>query len=99
VSAISAVAALRWTIRNKYEGLCYPEKVPHEEILEVSKPYLEPFVSMQSNWDPLQNRSWYSLWDYRDTFEHDYPTDADLWQFPTFLVDALELEDCSKLNM
>jgi homospermidine synthase len=96
VTAISAVAAFCWAVENKYEGLCYPEKLPHEYILNICEPYLEPLVSLQSDWDPLKDRSWYSLWDYGDMFQ-EYPTPDDMWQFPTFLVDAVPLESCDKL--
>jgi len=83
--AISAIAALRWTIKNKYEGLCYAEKLPHDEIIDISKPYLEPFVSAQSDWDPLQSLK-----------DKNVPAE-DMWQLSSFITSPdFEWEKCTR---
>lgn len=65
-SAISVVASLRWTLReeNRHKGLCYAEDLPHREILDCSKHYIDPFVSIWSDWDPLKTTA-RALWDYK----------------------------------
>jgi homospermidine synthase len=81
--ACSAVAALRWAIKNKYQGLCYAEALPHDEIIEVSQPYLEPFVSIQSDWDPLQSLEEKSV--------------EDMWQLNSFITEPdFEWENCKR---
>ena len=52
--AISVVAAAMWMIENPGEGVCVPDDLPHEYVLGISKPYLGKFISMPSDWTPLQ---------------------------------------------
>ncbi len=53
--AISVVAACAWMIENREEGVCSPENLPHEEILEMSNPYLGEFISTASDWTPSRS--------------------------------------------
>jgi homospermidine synthase len=79
--AISVVAAVGWMIENPQRGVCVPDDLPHEFILEISKPYLGKFISMPSDWTPLQH--------YTNVFEGYVPDAsdrADPWQFKNFLV-------------
>jgi homospermidine synthase len=81
--AASVLAAVLWMIENPSEGVRLPDDLPHEFVLEKAKPYLGPFVSERSSWDPLS--SW------KDPFEGfgvPKPSENARWQFPTFLVQA-----------
>jgi len=51
--AAPLLAAIVWAIRNPARGYCEPEDLPHEEILEVARPYLGNMPSMPSDWTPL----------------------------------------------
>ena len=44
--AISVVAACMWMLENPRRGLCVPDDLPHDYVLEISKPYLGKFVSV-----------------------------------------------------
>jgi homospermidine synthase len=55
--AISVVAACMWMLENSRRGLCVPDDLPHDYVLNVSKPYLGKFVSMSSDWNPLKHYS------------------------------------------
>jgi homospermidine synthase len=81
--AASVLAAVLWMIEYPREGVRLPDDLPHEFVLEKAKPYLGPFVSERSSWDPLS--SW------KDPFEGfgvPKPSENARWQFPTFLVQA-----------
>jgi homospermidine synthase len=68
-------------IENPAMGVCVPDDLPHDYILDISKPYLGKFISTAADWTPLQS--------FTNVFE-DYtrpsidPTDP--WQFKNFLV-------------
>merc|ERR1712048_516976 len=49
------VGSLHWLLQNPTSGICTPEQLPHEDVLGKAIPYLEPFVSVQSPYDPLQH--------------------------------------------
>ena len=53
--AISVVAAVMWMIENPQMGICVPDDLPHDYILDISKPYLGNFISIPSDWTPLKN--------------------------------------------
>ena len=53
--AISVVAACMWMIENPRRGVCVPDDLPHDYILDISKPYLGTFVSVASDWTPLKH--------------------------------------------
>ena len=79
--AISVVAALLWIIDNPQMGVVVPDDLPHDFILEVSKPYLGKFISTPSDWTPLKH--------YVNAFEKFNEPSLDLsdpWQFKNFLV-------------
>jgi homospermidine synthase len=82
--ACSLVAAALWALRNREAGVCVPDDLPHEEILDDAKPYLGKFLSTQVDWTPLQN--------WREAHAADGvppPAAEDLWQFSTFLFSGL----------
>ena len=79
--AISVVAACMWMIENPRRGLCVPDDLPHDYVMDISKPYLGKFVSVASDWTPLKH--------YVNTFSgYNRPQldVADPWQFKNFLI-------------
>jgi homospermidine synthase len=79
--AISVVAATMWMIENPSEGVRVPDDLPHEYVLDVSKPYLGTFISTRSDWTPLR--------DYKNAFSGFNKPDFDRkdpWQFKNFLI-------------
>jgi homospermidine synthase len=70
-----------WMIENPCKGVCVPDDLPHDYVLDVSKPYLGKFISTPSDWTPLKH--------YVNVFEgYNKPlVDAgDAWQFKNFLI-------------
>ena len=79
--AISVVAASMWMMENPMEGVRVPDELPHDYILDISKPYLGKWISQSSDWTPLKGRD--------TTFEKYNKPDLDRkdpWQFKNFLV-------------
>ena len=79
--AISVVAACMWMLENPRRGLCVPDDLPHDYVLDISKPYLGKFISVASDWNPLKHYS---------NFFHGYNQPqldtSDPWQFKNFLI-------------
>lgn len=79
--AISVVAGALWMVQHPDRGVCVPDDLPHEYVLNIARPYLGESISVPSDWTPLKN--------YRNNFdgfnqpEIDYD---DPWQFKNFLV-------------
>lgn len=73
-------AGVHWMLDNPSSGVLLPDDLPHEEILEIARPYLGPVVSESVDWSPLD--------DWQEPFPgaHPRPAAADAWQFGTFLV-------------
>jgi hypothetical protein len=80
--AISAVAAAKWMIDNPRRGFNLPDDIDHEFILNVSMPYIKPFVSQPVDWTPLKNMNKKFV-----NFDLKKFKNEDLWQFVTFMVD------------
>jgi len=78
--ASSLMAACRWVMRNRKRGVCFPDDLPHEEILNDAKPYLGKFMSQLVSWPPIENRR------ARATDDLPRPTHRGAWQFETFLL-------------
>jgi homospermidine synthase len=79
--AIAVVAAVMWMIENPAMGICVPDDLPHDYVLDISKPYLGKFISTPADWTPLQS--------FTNVFEgYTRPSidPADPWQFKNFLV-------------
>ena len=53
--AIGAVSAIMWMLENPQKGVCMPDDLPYEYILNIARPYLGQIVSMPSGWTPLKN--------------------------------------------
>jgi len=79
--AISVVAATMWMIENPQQGVLVPDELPHDYILDISKPYLGRWISKSSDWTPLRDRP--------NAFKGYNKPDLDLkdpWQFKNFLI-------------
>jgi len=53
--AVGAVSAVMWMLENPQKGVCMPDDLPYEYILNIARPYLGRFVSIPSDWTPLKN--------------------------------------------
>ena len=80
--AVSAVAAAKWMIQNPRKGFNLPDDIDHEFILNVSMPYIKPFVSQPVDWTPLKNINKKFV-----NFDLKKFKEEDVWQFVTFMVD------------
>jgi len=78
--ALGVVTAVMWMIENPREGLCLPDDLPHDYVLEIAKPWLGRFVSRPYNWTPLKNRKVF----FRENPENS-ADESDPWQFKNFL--------------
>ncbi|HVT90441.1 MAG TPA: saccharopine dehydrogenase C-terminal domain-containing protein [Tepidisphaeraceae bacterium] len=79
--AISVVAAVMWMIKNPEVGFKVPDELPHDFVLEISKPYLGKWISIPSDWTPLQDRG-----NYFGNHSKASLDTSDPWQFKNFLV-------------
>ena len=78
--AIGVVSGIMWMIANPNKGVCIPDDLPHEYILDIAKPYLGKFISEPSDWTPLKN--------YRVFFKENPTTYLDkrnIWCFNNLL--------------
>ncbi|MBI3317205.1 MAG: saccharopine dehydrogenase NADP-binding domain-containing protein [Candidatus Omnitrophica bacterium] len=83
--AISLVAAAKWMIENPKHGVSLPDDIDHQYILDISIPYIRPFMSQRVDWTPFTN-----LNTKFTKFDIERPKEEDMWQFTTFLVDHRE---------
>jgi homospermidine synthase len=79
--AISVVAACMWMIENPRRGLCVPDDLPHEYVLNISKPYLGQFISIPKDWTPLKHYS-----NFFRGYNQPLLDTSDPWQFKNFLI-------------
>lgn len=79
--ACSILGAITWMIANPNAGVCVPDELPYDFVLEIAKPYLGNFVSQPYDWTPLKNKA-----DYFEGFRKpNQPLDEnDPWQFRNF---------------
>lgn len=76
--ALGVVSAVLWMMENPKKGICLPDDLPHDFVLDVAKPYLGDFISTPSDWTPLKNRVVYFK-------ENPASVPAkDVWQFENF---------------
>jgi homospermidine synthase len=76
--ALGVVSAVLWMIENPRKGICLPDDLPHDFVLDIAKPYLGDFISTPSDWTPLKNRTVYFK-------ENPASKPArDVWQFENF---------------
>ena len=77
--AAGVISAVRWMIENPKKGICLPDDLPHDFVLEIAKPYLGDFISTPSDWTPIKNR---------EVFFPENPEShevKDPWQFNNFI--------------
>jgi len=79
--ACSIIGAITWMIKNPRQGVRIPDELPYQEILDVAKPYLGPFVSRSVDWTPVKNRR-----PFFENYGEEIPKADDVWQFNSFLV-------------
>ena len=79
--AISVVAACMWMLENPRRGLCVPDDLPHDYVLDISKPYLGRFISVASDWNPLKHYS-----NFFRGYNRPQLDTSDPWQFTNFLI-------------
>jgi homospermidine synthase len=79
--AISVVAACMWMLENPRRGVCLPDDLPHDYVLEISRPYLGEFISVASDWTPLKHYS-----NVFHGFNQPQLDTTDPWQFTNFLI-------------
>ena len=78
--AIGVVSAVIWMLENPQKGVCMPDDLPYEYILDIARPYLGRFVSIPSDWTPLKN--------YQIFFKENptlCPDRKNAWSFKNFL--------------
>ena len=79
----SITAAVAWMINHPSEGVCVPDDLPWQEVLNVARRYLGTMHSGPADWDPVSSR--------RDLFAHfsdeaNHVDATDPWQFTNFLT-------------
>ncbi len=77
--ALGVISAVLWMMENPKQGICLPDDLPHDFILDIAKPFLGDFISTPSDWTPLKNRVVY----FKEN-PAGKPA-ADTWQFENFL--------------
>jgi homospermidine synthase len=73
--AASLLGAMTWALENPNMGYVEPEMIPHDYVLSIATPYLGNVVGIQSDWNPLQDRTslYGKQWDERN-----------IWSFENF---------------
>lgn len=81
--AASVSACARWMVDNPSEGLCVPDDLPHETVLQYAEPYLGKLHAEFVDWTPLKHlHNPYKKYDgSQETLDHEDP-----WQFHNFLI-------------
>ncbi|MEN6333412.1 MAG: saccharopine dehydrogenase NADP-binding domain-containing protein [Phycisphaerales bacterium] len=79
--AISVVSAIRWMVEHPDRGVCVPDDLPHEFVLEIARSYLGRSLSIPSDWTPLKHYANHFLGYHQPDLDLDDP-----WQFKNFLV-------------
>lgn len=49
------ISGILWMLENPRRGLCFPEDLPHDEILRLAAPYMGRLISIPVDWTPLDN--------------------------------------------
>ena len=88
--AASVYSVVNWMIANPERGVCVPDDLPWEEILNTAKPYLGTYHDAAADWGPLDERTEVSLFARytRPRFAGGTAVGPDEeWQFHSFLVE------------
>ena len=78
--AASVMACTLWMIENPNQGLCVPDDLPWQQVINWAKPYLGVIHSEKVDWTPQKNRL-----DLFGNWDGSIP-EPDPWQFANFLV-------------
>ena len=78
--ALGVISAVMWMIENPRRGICLPDDLPYDFVLNIAKPYLGKFVSIPSDWTPLKNRKIFFRENPNSTVDQ-----TDPWQFKNFV--------------
>jgi homospermidine synthase len=78
--ACGVVAGLMYAIENPNLGVIDPEDIPHDYVLNISKPYLGTFISKEFDWTPQKFATNY--FPERKDLEQNK---KDLWCFQNFI--------------
>ncbi|MDD5617674.1 MAG: homospermidine synthase, partial [Candidatus Omnitrophica bacterium] len=78
--AIGVVSAITWMLENQNKGVCLPDDLPYDYILNIAKPYLGRFVSEPSDWTPFKN---YQIFFRENT--NSYLDKKNFWSFKNFI--------------
>jgi len=80
--AAGGLGATAWLLDHLDEGVCLPDDLPPDAVLERARPYLGPMLSDPVDWTPLANRvDPYGMAPVPAAVGAD-----DVWQFSSFLV-------------
>jgi len=82
--AIGVVSAVSWMAENPKKGVCVPDDLPYDYILNIAKPYLGRFVSEPSDWTPFKN---YQMFFRENPMSH--LDKKNPWGFSNFLFHGL----------
>jgi len=52
----TALAGMIWAMENPKRGICEPDEIDYERVLEIAEPYCVPVVGEYTDWTPLLNR-------------------------------------------
>jgi len=77
--AAGIISAVRYMIENPKKGICLPDDLPHDFVLNIAKPYLGDFISTASDWTPCKNRKIF----FPENKE--CKADKSTWEFANFL--------------
>jgi len=79
--AAGVVASCLWMLENPRRGVCTPDDLPQDYVLNFAKPYLGQFISVASDWDPLKHYA-----NAFGTYNRPHLDRSDPWQFKNFLI-------------
>ena len=80
--AASVLGAVFWIVNNPNRGLCVPDDLDHDAVLEVANPYLGKVPSVQTDWTPTGQSAYEPFANYRP----EAANAEEPWAFGNFLV-------------
>ena len=78
--AAGVISAIKWMIDNPKKGICLPDDLSHNYVLNIAKPYLGELHSKPYKWTPIESRKVF----FPENPEH--KLDDDTWQFCNFIT-------------
>jgi homospermidine synthase len=79
--AASVLGAVFWIVNNPDKGLCVPDDLDHEAVLEVANPYLGQTPSVSTDWTPASQ-----AYEPFERFRPESGSADEPWAFANFLV-------------